>query len=116
MGIYKSGRPTKYDPSTGKGTKPPAKPGEYRFRDQSGSIMYVGETNDLNRRMHQHLNTGKLKTESGNSYTMEYKVADGRSSSRTRREHEQQKIKEHNPVLNRSVGGEGRIAKKKSRS
>lgn len=43
--------------------------------------------------------------------TFEYKVADGRSTSKTRREHERQKIKEHNPTLNKSIGGEGRRAK-----
>jgi hypothetical protein len=46
-------------------------------------------------------------------YTYEYKVADGRSTSNTRREHEKQKIKQHNPPLNKSKGGEGRVAKKK---
>ena len=46
------------------------------------------------------------------AYTFEYKVADGRSTIRTRREHERKKIKQHNPVLNKSKGGEGRLAKK----
>lgn len=47
------------------------------------------------------------------AYTFEYKVADGRSTSYTRREHEKKKIKEHDPVLNKSKGGEGRPAKKR---
>lgn len=47
------------------------------------------------------------------AYTFEYKVADGRSTSHTRREHEKKKIKEHDPVLNKSKGGEGRPAKKR---
>ena len=38
--------------------------------------------------------------------------ADGRSTSRTRREHEQQSIEKHHPTLNRSKGGEGRPAGK----
>ncbi len=46
------------------------------------------------------------------AYTFEYKVADGRSTSKTRREHEQEKIKQHDPALNKSRGGEGRPAKK----
>lgn len=46
-------------------------------------------------------------------YTFEYKEADRRSTSKTRREHEQEKIKQHKPILNKSVGGEGRPAKKK---
>ena len=34
---YKLGHPTKYNPTTGAGTKPPAKPGEYRIR-QAGML------------------------------------------------------------------------------
>lgn len=45
--------------------------------------------------------------------TFEWKQADGRSTSKTRREHEQKKIKQHDPSLNKSKGGEGRIANKK---
>ena len=45
-------------------------------------------------------------------YTFEYQIADQRSSSRTRREHEKKKIKQHNPPLNKSKGGEGPIAKR----
>ncbi len=45
-------------------------------------------------------------------YTFEYKVADGRSTSKTRRSHEQKKIEQHKPTQNKSKGGEGRIAKK----
>lgn len=47
--------------------------------------------------------------------TFEYKIADRRSTSRTRREHEQEKIVQHKPALNKSIGGEGRIASKKSK-
>ena len=108
MGIYKPGRPTKYKPGNNAGSKPPTKPGEYRIRDASGEISYVGETNNLSRRTNEHVKTGMLSP--GN--TIEYKIADGRSSSRTRREHEQQKIAQHNPPQNKSKGGEGRIAKK----
>lgn len=46
------------------------------------------------------------------SYTFEYKVADGRSTTKTRREHEQVKIKQHQPPLNKSKGGEGRVPNK----
>lgn len=47
-------------------------------------------------------------------YTFEYKEADGRATSNTRRKHEQEKIKKHNPKLNKSKGGEGRPAKNRS--
>jgi len=44
-------------------------------------------------------------------YSYEFKVADGRSTSTTRREKEKKKIKQHKPLLNKSTGGEGRKAK-----
>jgi len=106
MGIYKPGRPTKYNPSTGGGCKPPSSPGEYRIRDNSGQLCYIGETCDLNRRANEHVRTGKLASGS----TFEYKVADASSTSESRREHERSKIAQHNPFMNRSSGGEGRIA------
>lgn len=109
MGIYGPGRPRKYDPFTGTGHKPPSSPGEYRMRPAGGAIVYVGETCSIQRRMREHIRSGKLKP----GYTLEYQVADGRSSSRTRRAHEQAKIAQHSPILNRSAGGEGRIAKKR---
>ena len=111
MSIYKPGRPVKYDPTTSAGHKPPAQPGEYRIRDNTGKITYIGETNNLARRMNEHIRSGKLSTGSDGG-TIEFKTADGRSTSRTRREHEQQKIAQHTPSLNKSKGGEGRIAKK----
>lgn len=108
MAIYKPGRPTKFNPTTGAGQKPPEKPGEYRIRDADGNLTYVGETNNLQRRMNEHIKSGKL-SEGG---TIEVKVADGRSTSYTRRVHEQQKIAQHQPPLNKSRGGEGRPAGK----
>lgn len=110
MGIYSAGRPKKVFISDGLESLPHA-PGEYRHRDADGNITYIGETNDIKRRSQQHLRSGKLQED----YSVEYKVADGRSSSRTRREHEQMKIKQHNPSLNKSNGGEGRIAGKRNK-
>lgn len=112
MSIYKPGRPFKFNPSTGCGVTPPAKPGEYRIRSGDGTITYIGETNNLARRAREHVRSGKLPAGQGCTSTIEYKVADGRSSSRTRRAHEQQKIAQHHPALNRSIGGEGRPAKR----
>ena len=105
---YKPGRPTKYNPTTGAGTKPPAKPGEYRIRQADGTISYIGETCNLARRTAEHRRSGKLPVGAGGG-TIEYQVADGRTS-RTRLEHERQKIAQHQPSQNRSGGGEGRIA------
>ena len=108
MSIYKPGRPVKYTPYTGCGTKPPALPGEYRIRGTDGGILYIGETDSLLRRMGEHIRSGKLTAGS----TFEYQIADGRSTSSTRREHERAKIGQHQPPLNKSKGGEGRPAGK----
>lgn len=108
MSAYKPGRPVKYDPFTGAGRRPPARQGEYRIRDTGGTILYIGETNALSRRMGEHIRSGKLSS----GCTFEYQVADGRSTSRTRREHEREKIRQHQPLLNKSKGGEGRPAGK----
>lgn len=112
MSIYKPGRPTKYNPTTGAGHEPPASSGEYRIRNDAGVIVYIGETNNLNRRMREHIRTGKLPTGAGCNSIIEYKVASADSTSATRRAHEQQKIAQHNPALNKSRGGEGRPAGK----
>ena len=108
MSIYSSGRPKKLYVSDGL-SKLPSAAGEYRHRDSEGNITYIGETNDIRRRSQQHFRSGKLQ----DGYSVEYKIADGRSTSRTRRIHEQEKIKQHNPKFNKSIGGEGRIARKR---
>lgn len=107
MSVYKPGRPSKYNPASDTGKEPPHSPGEYRIRSTDSTIVYIGETNDLNRRMNEHIRSGKLPRDGS---TIEYQTADSRSTSRTRRIHEQQKIAEHNPSLNKSKGGEGRPA------
>ena len=45
----------------------------------------------------------------------EYKVADGRSTYRTRRKVEKKKIAKYKPRLNKSKGGEGNKPKKTRR-
>lgn len=110
MGIYKPGRPRSYVPASGKGSAPPDKPGIYRIRSAGGEILYIGETCSLRRRIREHIRTGKISLLRSAPSRVEYKVADGRSTSRSRREHERKKIARHKPTLNRSRGGEGRIA------
>ena len=110
MSTYNPGRPKKYDPHKQCGLKPPAAPGEYRIRNSEGTITYIGETNNLRRRMNQHLYNGKMSCGQNEGGTFEWKEADRRSSSATRREHERKKIEQHSPILNKSKGGEGRIA------
>lgn len=110
MSLYKPGRPRKYNPTTGKGRKPEARPGEYRIRNSKGEIIYVGESSNLKRRMDEHAYSGKLATGS-DPCTFEYKNADRRYGTDARREHERLKIAQHAPSGNRSSGGEGRKAK-----
>ena len=111
MSVYRPGRPFRYCPATGQGKCPPSVPGEYRLRSESGTLLYLGETCDLNRRMREHVRSGKLPTGAGGKGTFEYMVASSTSTSSSRRAHERAKIAQHAPPLNRSRGGEGRPAK-----
>ena len=106
--IYKKGRPSRrgYDDLSDL----PHRPGEYRVRDKEGKVAYAGETNDLRRRVREHKSKG-VKIQPGES--VDYLIADGRSTSRTRRKHEQETIDKYQPYRNRSVGGEGRVAGRK---
>ena len=108
MSVYGPGRPFKYCPSTCAGVKPPAAPGEYRIRDAAGALLYIGETDNLARRMAEHVRSGKIPS----GGTFEYMLAKRDSTSSTRREHEREKIAQHRPLLNRSGGGEGRPSNK----
>lgn len=110
MSIYKKGRPSKsgYDDTR----DIPKKPGEYRIKDKDDNFAYIGETNNLRRRVGEHKRSGKfLEGES-----VDYMVADGRSTSKTRRAHEQRSIEKHAPYRNKSVGGEGRVAGSRTKS
>lgn len=101
MGIFKRGRPSRQEP--------PDKPGIYYFRNkQTNNVDYVGETENLKRRKKQHLTSRKLDLE---VHWFEFKVADGRSTSRTRRQHESLKIDRHKPRLSQRRGGGGRTAR-----
>ena len=102
MGIFKRGRPSRQ--------QPPDKPGIYYFRNKTTKkVDYVGEAKSLKRRKEQHLASKKLDLK---VHDFESKVADGRSTSRTRRQHERSKIDQHKPCLNQRRGGGGRMARK----
>lgn len=107
MSVYSPGRMKKYRQGDGKEKMPPKKAGEYRIRNSSGIVVYVGETCNIYRRMNEHKNSGKF----GKDESFEYHVADGRSTSVTRREHERRKIEQHKPERNSRAGGGGRQAK-----
>jgi hypothetical protein len=105
MGTYKRGRYTKVRP----GEKIPNKPGAERWvSKKTGKVVYQGESSNIGNRIAQQ-KRDKMPYIRGN-YEAQYKVADGRSTSNTRRQHEKKKIAEHNPRFNKSSGGEGRRA------
>ncbi len=118
MAIYPIGRPSRYDPIRCKGILPPHAPGEYRITTRwTHRILYIGETADLRRRMAEHLHSGKIREVLRNPFRrscwFEYKIAHPSASAKARRAHEKKKIRRHAPPLNRSCGGEGRMAKGK---
>ncbi len=81
MGNISRGRPNKLDPAAGKGSVPPQGPGVCRFREKrTGRVEYVGKTNNVERRLLEHAGAGKLDFD---RHTVEWKTADGRSTSRT---------------------------------
>lgn len=103
MNIFPRGRPSRQ--------APPNRPGIYRFRNKlTGKIDYIGEAVDIARRIIEHLQS--TKPVSLDTHYVEWKAADGRSTSRTRRIHEQKKIDQHKPRLNKRGGGGGRWARR----
>lgn len=101
MGVFRRGRPSRQDPPRGSGL--------YRFVSKlTGEIEYIGETGNLKRRIGQHFRSDKPV--SPETHYAEWKKADGRSTPKTRREHERVKINKHKPRLNKRSGGGGRRA------
>ena len=113
MSIYKPGRPKRYNPACSREDLP-RQPGEYRMRKADGTVYYIGETNNLARRLREHIRSGKLPTDG--SATADLLLADRRSSSATRRRHEQASIQKHQPSLNKSRGGDGRPAARRKKT
>ena len=101
MSIFRRGRPSRQ--------APPNRPGIYRFRNKlTGEVDYIGEAADIARRIVIHIRSPKPV--SLDTHYVEWKAADRRSTSRTRREHERVKINKHKPRLNKRGGGGGRKA------
>lgn len=99
MGIFKRGRPSRQDPPSG--------PGLYRFVDKlTGRLDYIGETSNLRRRISEHFRSDKQV--SPETHHAEWQAADGRSTSRTRRQQETLKISQFKPGMNKRRGGAGR--------
>ena len=101
--LYKPGRPSTKEP--------PCSAGEYRFINKNTKeIDYLGETNNLKRRMREHERSNKPI--SRDTHHFAWKEADGRFSAEKRRDHERRKIKEKKPPLNIRSGGGGRITRR----
>ena len=99
-----------YSPGRPKKNNPPSAPGEYRWRNkENGQIDRIGETNNLRRRRSEYP-TEKVPV-SPQTHDFETMQADGRSTSKTRREHEVESIEKHDPQFNERAGGGGRPAK-----
>lgn len=110
MKLYKPGRPKELHPLNDPTSRPPKAKGEYRLLDgKNKEKVYIGVSNDLDRRMHEHIRSGKLNK---NTSIFAYKVADGRASQKHINDHERIKIKKHAPTLNQRAGGGGRPYKK----
>lgn len=107
MTLYKSGRPTEVSPLSPSNTrKVPAAKGEYRIlNSKTRTPVYIGVSNNLNRRMHEHIRSSKL---GGDNTIFAYKTADGRASQSRINNHERAKIDQHKPMLNQRAGGAGR--------
>lgn len=107
----KPGRPKKFSLHQPNSPEPePGKSGLYRLRNrETGKVDYVGESNDVCRRAIEHARSGKWNLE---THDLEWKEADSRSTSRTRRVVEREWIARHLPALNGNLGGGGFIARR----
>lgn len=113
MFLYKPGRAKELRPLSDSKQRPPKAKGEYRILDSNTKeVLYIGVSNNLDRRMKEHIKTGKLNQQAG---IFAFKVADGRASQARINDHERNKINKHSPKLNQRAGGAGRPYKPKSR-
>lgn len=112
MAIHRPGRPKRFYPDEEKGNPPPDEPGLYRFGiPGEEKLEYIGESANLEKRLKQHLYSGKLKP----GRFFDWKKSDKRSTSKTRRNEEKRQIEKNKPTLNKSKGGEGPKGKKINR-
>jgi hypothetical protein len=84
----------------------PARPGVYRFRNKkSNTITYIGQTNNMRRRIAEHVSTGTLNLW---THYVEYKEARPRTSKEALCQAEKAHIRRHRPRDNKYRGGNGR--------
>jgi hypothetical protein len=101
------GRPFEYNPFSDSGTEPPDEAGWYRVCDAAGDPQYDGITNDLPRRLVEHIRAENIKL--GEKFV--YKVAKKGTPYEQLRSHEVKKIERDKPPRNLRGGGGGRTPK-----
>lgn len=84
----------------------PNRPGIYRFVNQvTGTVDYVGQTNNIKRRINEHKRSGHFNS-------VIHKVVYGIAKADATRDAlcftEKQHIKKHRPLKNKTKGGNGR--------
>jgi|GEM_PF-2245955 len=100
------GRMHKTDIVKGDKSSIPQEPGTYRHRNkETGEIEYVGDTSNLRKRQQEHVRSGKLDT---SKQDVEYSVAKSGATREERRQTEKDHISRHNPIGNKTKGGNGR--------
>lgn len=113
MSLYKPGRAKELHPLSDSEQRPPKAKGEYRILDgKTKKPVYIGVSKDLDRRMHEHIKSGKINEQNS---IFAFKTADGRASQQCLNDHERMKIEKHSPELNQRAGGAGRPYKSKSK-
>jgi excinuclease UvrABC nuclease subunit len=106
MNAIRPGRPRVFDPKIQTIAALPGKPAIYRIVSRNNrKILYVGETNNLKRRIVEHTSVGKVPAR---LRTVHYMLASPAATYKDRRLVEKMHIERHNPRLNGSAGGEGR--------
>ena len=109
MGTYHPGPYKKVKNHT-----PPAVPGKERWVDKkTGKSVYDGTTNNLQRRIARQKSDGMPYT--SNRYEPLFKVADYRSTDRTRKQDEVKTISRKKGKFNQNKGGGGRMPKNSGR-
>ena len=96
---------------------PPSAAGNYRYvNKRTGKVEYVGDSNDLRRRYQEHLR-GAPPAFDPDKHHFDWKeqnpAMDEGEGLRERREKEREKIRQHNPTLNKNRGGGGRTPDRK---
>ncbi|MCY3701512.1 MAG: GIY-YIG nuclease family protein [Rhodospirillales bacterium] len=81
----------------------------------SGKLVYIGESGDLQSRLNQHTRQAQKPTRTDKSdlynpkkHRVDYKLAKPDAAAEQRRKHERSKIAQHRPPWNKDGGGSGR--------